>query len=285
MNKNFENMKQDYMSLNASQQFKERIEKEMRKQRVRYITKQVSSIAAVFLIGGIITLQFCPSFVNAVADVPVLGSVVNVLTFGRYEVQDNGAEAKVVTPKIEGLLDKELQDKLNRELQENADAVIAGFEQDLKEIRAEYPNETVHFGVESDYTIRTDNADILALDVYFYQAVGSSSTTHKFYTVDKKTGALLTLKGLFKDGADYSTPISEYIKGEMRRMNKTQDGLFFIDQEAGFENFTKIQPDQNFYINDSGDLVICFDKYEVAAGAQGCPEFEIPQEVVKDILK
>ncbi|MDY3927926.1 MAG: RsiV family protein [Clostridia bacterium] len=46
-----------------------------------------------------------------------------------------------------------------------------------------------------------------------------------------------------------------------------------------------MKEDQNFYINDSGNIVICFDKYEVAAGAQGCPEFEIPKSVVESINK
>ena len=51
------------------------------------------------------------------------------------------------------------------------------------------------------------------------------------------------------------------------------------------DGFDKIAEDQNFYINDDGNIVICFDKYEVAAGAQGSPEFVIPEKVVADILK
>ena len=60
--------------------------------------------------------------------------------------------------------------------------------------------------------------------------------------------------------------------------------MFWVDDDV-FEGFEKIADDQNFYINNEGNIVICFDKYEVAAGAQGSPEFVIPEDVVADILK
>ena len=91
---------------------------------------------------------------------------------------------------------------------------------------------------------------------------------------------------MFKEGADYVTPISDYIKGEMKRLNAEEGGMFWIaGEEEDFDGFDKIAEDQNFYINDDGNIVICFDKYEVAAGAQGSPQFVIPEKVVADILK
>ena len=71
-----------------------------------------------------------------------------------------------------------------------------------------------------------------------------------------------------------------------RKHYKTGQDLFFVDdKEVGDENFDKIDKAQNFYINNKGKLVILFDKYEVAPGAYGCPEFEIPREVIKKILR
>lgn len=68
----------------------------------------------------------------------------------------------------------------------------------------------------------------------------------------------------------------------MARENAENDGLYDLEGDFAFK---QIKPDQNFYINDKGELVICFDKYEVAAGAQGSPEFVIPNDIIKDILK
>ena len=89
---------------------------------------------------------------------------------------------------------------------------------------------------------------------------------------------------MFKDGADYVTPISDYVKGEMERLNKEEDGMFWVG-DTEIEGFEKIADDQKFYINNDGNIVICFQKYEVAAGAQGTPEFVIPNDVIADILK
>lgn len=38
-------------------------------------------------------------------------------------------------------------------------------------------------------------------------------------------------------------------------------------------------------LNASGKLVIVFDEYEVAPGYMGAVSFEIPTEILKDILK
>ena len=51
------------------------------------------------------------------------------------------------------------------------------------------------------------------------------------------------------------------------------------------DNFKKIKKDQGFYINDKGELVICFDKYEVAPGSSGLVEFVIPNNVTKQLMK
>lgn len=41
----------------------------------------------------------------------------------------------------------------------------------------------------------------------------------------------------------------------------------------------------DFYINESGKLVLVFDEYEVAHGYMGVVSFEIPTEVVASIVK
>lgn len=284
--KEFEKAKNEYFAITASEELKRKVEKTMKQNKKKRAWKTAALAAAGVLIVSIGAVNVSPSLAYAVSDVPILGSVVRVVTFDRYEYKDHGYEANIVTPQIEGLLDEDLEDKLNNEFKENAAAVIAAYEADVKELKAEFPDEDVHMSIMSDYTVKTDNDDILALDVYIYTASGSSSTIHHFYNIDKKTGQLLTLPGLFKDDADYVSVISEYITSEMKRLNAEENGMFFIDgEEENFEGFKEIKPDQNFYINDQGNIVICFDKYEVAAGAQGSPEFEIPNDLIADLRK
>ena len=42
------------------------------------------------------------------------------------------------------------------------------------------------------------------------------------------------------------------------------------------EGFTSIADDQRFYINEAGNPVLIFEKYEIAPGYMGQPEFEVP---------
>lgn len=285
--KNIQKWKKEYETLSASDELKERVKTIMRKEnKKRNHWKGFSTIAACAIVVFTVTLHASPSFANTLSDVPVVSSIVKVLTLNKYEVKENGYEAKIVIPKLEGLKDKELEKKINEQLQANANELISDFEEDMAEMKEEFGNKTVHMGLESDYIIKTDTEDYYALDVYIFNVAGSSSTVHTFYNINKKTGEFLTLKGLFQQDADYVAVLSDYIRKEMIRQNQEEEGMFWIDgMDDMVDGFSQIAKDQDFYINSDGNIVISFDKYTVAAGAQGCPEFVIPRDVVKDIVK
>lgn len=280
-----EELKNQYENIKAPEELLLKVNKEINKSKAARGFKTGIGAVAAFVVAVGVVANVSPSFAYAMSDVPVMGSIVKVVTMGKYENVDGGYEIKVSTPQIEGLIDAATQEKLNKEFKDQAQSVIAAFEQNVKELKAEFGEDTVHMGVEYNYEVKTDNKDILAIDTYTYYAAGSSNSVHNYYTIDKHTGEIYTLKGMFKEGADYVTPISEYIKGEMERMNKEEGGMFWVNDDEFVEGFKKIADDQSFYINNDGNIVICFAKYEVAAGAQGVPEFVIPNSVVADILK
>ncbi|MGM9552605.1 MAG: DUF3298 domain-containing protein [Clostridia bacterium] len=252
--------------------------------KISNVGKVLGGTVAVMLVMVTVSANISPSFAYAMNEVPLLGSIVRVVTLNRYENKIGGSEATIVTPQIEGLKDEKLMEEINSELGENAQKLIEEFEKEANALMEEY-GEDVHMGFESDYIVRTDTDDYYAIDIYYFNVVGSSSTTHKFYTVNKKTGEIVTLKGLFKENADYITPISTIVKDEMIRRNNEEEGLFWVEKDEYTDGYQGITEDVKFLINDKGNIVICYDKYEVAAGAQGCPEFEIDKELIKDILK
>ena len=285
MSDKIEKLRKQYENIQASEELIMKAEKEIRKSKSKRGFKAGIGTAAAFIFAVGVAANASPSFAYAMSDVPVMGSIVKVVTLGKYENKDGGYEIKVNTPQIEGLIDEETQEKLNEVFKDQAQSVIAAFEQDVKELKEEFGDETVHMGIEYNYDIKTNTDDILAIDTYTFFASGSSNSVHNYYTINKHTGEISTLEGLFKDGADYVTPISDYIKKEMARRNAEEGGMFWVEDDEYVEGFDKIADDQNFYINSDGNIVICFAKYEVAAGAQGVPEFVIPDEVVADIIK
>ncbi|MDO5115559.1 MAG: RsiV family protein [Synergistaceae bacterium] len=209
---------------------------------------------------------------------------VKVSTFSVYESKFGNYEAKIVTPIFTGLAIDDYQRELNDSLMARGRKTAAQYEAEVGEMMNDKMADGGHLGVTLSYDVRVDNEKLLTVDLYELTIVGSSSTTHTFYNFDKKTGLPVELSSFFNGKADYVKIISDYIRGEMRRLNKKGEGPFWIaPQDSG--GFSSIKPNQNFFVNDKGNIVICFDKYEVAPGAAGSPEFEIPRRAVAPWLK
>ena len=112
-------------------------------------------------------------------------------------------------------------------------------------------------------------------------AEGFEETVHFNYNAE--TGRFTGLRDLFPEGTDYITPISEEIRAQMRsRMEEDPDLEYWLDTapETG-QVFETISPRQDFYIDEDGILVICFDEMEAAPMYMGRLEFRIPEEVTQ----
>ena len=66
--------------------------------------KKTMYSAAAIAASFVLMVNCIPSLAYAASDVPILGDIVRVVTFGRFEVTEENYEAKITTPKIEGLL-------------------------------------------------------------------------------------------------------------------------------------------------------------------------------------
>ncbi|EPZ58644.1 anti-sigma-V factor rsiV [[Clostridium] sordellii ATCC 9714] len=106
------------------------------------------------------------------------------MNFSNYQIKDNGYEASIKVPKIEGLDNKELEYKLNKEFEENGKKLYSQYLEEVKGLKES--NESGHKSAESWYEVKTDNDNILSLVIYEYEAEGSSNTTRRFYNIDKK---------------------------------------------------------------------------------------------------
>ncbi|CEO07080.1 anti-sigma(V) factor RsiV [[Clostridium] sordellii] len=244
-------------------------------------TKWLVTAASICAVVGAININ--PVFADNLEQIPVIGNLVKIVNFSNYQIKDNGYEASIKVPKIEGLDNKELEYKLNKEFEENGKKLYSQYLEEVKGLKES--NESGHKSAESWYEVKTDNDNILSLVIYEYEAEGSSNTTRRFYNIDKKNQTVLTLEGMFKND-DYINVISENIKQQMaEQMKKDKNKIYWLnDKEARNGNFKSIKKDQGFYINKSGELVICFDKYEVGPGAMGLIEFTIPKDIIKPLM-
>ncbi len=94
------------------------------------------------------------------------------------------------------------------------------------------------------------------------------------YNIDLQAGRELTLRDML--GPDYKELANEAVRaGIAAQEAESPDNIYFHGEE-GVEGFTSIADDQRFYINEAGNPVLIFEKYEIAPGYMGQPEFEVP---------
>lgn len=292
-NNNLAKLKNEYMDIQIPDELDFIVKKALKDSGVDISRKkrtglQKSAIVAASLAASLVLLTLgvntSQSFAESLSKVPVVGSIVKLVTFREYKLDNKNYNADIKVPAIEGLENKELESSLNEKyLAENRGL----YEQFMKDISELDKNGEAHMGVSSGYQLITDNDTIFSVQRYVLTTAGSSYTELKYDTIDKKKQVLITLPSLFKDDS-YVDVISDNILDQMRDQMKGDEGkIYWIDEqvEEGLtEAFERIDKDQGFYINPQGKLVISFDKYSVAPGYMGNPEFVIPTDVISKIL-
>lgn len=233
--------------------------------------------AAIF----IASVNMNPALAQKLSTVPILGSIVQVISIQEITIDEDTYNADLKVPNVTGLTNKKLENSLNEKYIAENKALYESFQKEMEALKEVGGG---HLGVVSTYEVVTDTDEILSISRYEANIVGSSSTTMRTDTIDKKNEVLITLPSLFKDDQGYIETISTYIKGEMtKQMAEDEMNMYWIasEEEIGFES---IRPDQTFSITADHKLTISFDKYEVAPGYMGVITFEIPTDVIKDEL-
>ena len=237
----------------------------------------IASIAALVIFTGMVNIN--QSFAMAMSELPVIGAVVKVLSY-RFDVIGNDhVNADIKAPVISGLEDEALENTLNEKYYEESKALYDDFIEEMGEI-IEMGG---HLGVDSGYVVMTDTDKILSIGRYVVNTVGSSSTTFQYDTIDKEEGVLITLPGLFKDDA-YIKRLSDHLIETMKNEMANDDSKIYWVGDDQFSSFESIDANQTFYITEEGKLVLSFDKYEIAPGYMGVITFEIPTEIISDLL-
>ncbi|MEQ3340546.1 DUF3298 and DUF4163 domain-containing protein [Clostridium butyricum] len=275
--KNINDLKKEYMDIKIPENLDDVVKESIKKvDRKSIVNKKIIGSAAVLAI--IFGINISPAFADVVSDIPIVGNIVKLVTVKNYTLKKNNVEADIKVPAIEGLENKQLEENLNEEFIENGKKIY-------EELIEEFPsinNQMKYVG--SDYKIKADNDSFLSIEIIKEEIQASSYTTKKHYTIDKNKQIVLTLPMLF-EGDNYIEEISNDIKAQMiENMKKDSNLIYFLEadeNEEVIDSFDKIKENQDFYINNDGNLVICFDQYEVAPGYMGTLEFIISDKIFK----
>ncbi|MBO0462078.1 MULTISPECIES: RsiV family protein [Enterococcus] len=205
-------------------------------------------------------------------EIPILGELVSIITGKTYSFQEEKSGVTIAIPRIMGK--EEIHDQLNQKyLAEGQQA----YEEGIKELK----KNGQQIDTTGGYHLLVNDERFLVIDRSIEQTIASTQTKNQFDTLDKQNKVVLSLPLLFKSD-DYLSALSKEIEEQMRRrIEKNPESTYFALEDNGSFLLTK---DPNFYINKEHQLVIFFDKYEVAPGAMGTQEFIIDTNKIKPLL-
>lgn len=309
--KQIDSLKSEYENVSMSQEQVEEMRRRMERAKQekaragRSKVKKTAAAAAAAVAVFIALPNLSADIAYAMSNVPILGSLVQVVTFRDYRYEGDRNNADITVPELipgenvavsdteqakEGAAaaaDSEVKENLekstaeiNAEIQAITGELVDEFERNLEE---EWGYQDV---IVSNEVIATTE-QYFTLKLSCYQGAGSGYQWNYFYTIDLKTGERLQLKDLFVDGADYITPISEDIKRQMReQMAADENVAYWVDDiEIQEWAFTAITDETSFYVNEKGNIVISFNEGDVAPMYMGVVEFEIPAEITAEIRR
>lgn len=284
----------------------EKAKKEQEKNNKVIVSRRWMATAAGLALALIILPNTSKTVAYAMSQIPVLGKLVEVVTFRDYQYEDNRNIADVDVPELvmvtqeevdttvikdvagEALIEEESMAQKEGTLKKSMEEINAEIqvitEPFIEEFKANLEREEGYqsLGVKSEVIHTTQ--DYFTLKLICYTAEGSSAEWYYYYTIDLNTGERLELEDIFTEGADYVTPISENIISQMReKMAEDEMNMYWLDDEIEELNFKAIKEDQSFYLDENGNVVISFNEGDVAPMYMGVVEFTIPNEVISDI--
>lgn len=257
------------------------------KRRKKHLGRIAACVAAAAAAIVIALPNLSPSVAYAWEKVPVLRTIVKVVVWRDYQVEEGRYEADISVPQVKVEPQDQADDTVREQLQQSADHINATVEQMTDQIIAEFEEalrsdpdmqgaDSIHVGHE----VVTDTDRYFSLKVWNIEVLGSGYEQDYYYTIDRKTGKEVSLADLFADDG-YIQTISDEIKRQMRQqMDADENKQYWLDDPEMEEwNFDRIAADQSFYITDRGTLVVCFNEGDVAPMYMGCVSFEMPDDI------
>ena len=244
------------------------------RRNMKNMKKWYASVAAVGLI--IVSVNASSTFATSLENIPVIGNIIKIVNFNNYRINKDGMDVSISLPEVSSD-SKDLEYKLNKEFEKEGKEAYKKYEVEVAKLEKE--GKTTHKSADIWSETIAENDKTASIAIYNTEIEASAATNRKIYNINKEDKTVLTLEGMFGNN-DYVDVLSKNILSQMKeRTKKDSNDVYFVD------NTFKIKKDQPFYINDKGELVICFDEYEVAPGSAGLVEFVIPSNIVSKLMK
>ncbi|MDD4402947.1 MAG: DUF3298 domain-containing protein [Desulfitobacteriaceae bacterium] len=243
-------------------------------QRRRCTIKYMATLAAVFSL-VFITLLNTTSVFAAAYEVPILGDICRIFTFNKIDLEDETKIINVKVPNIENTGNTALEHRINMEISKLISEEVEQAEKRAQEYYDAYlltggiPGDYLPLEVVIDYDMKCSDAEIVSFVIYKYETMASYYQENRFYNIDLESGRELTLRDLY--GGNYREIVSALVEEGIAQLSK--ETKFYLFSDVVIEDL--IDTNRHFYISSDKNVVVVFQKYEIAAGAAGQLEFTI----------
>lgn len=187
----------------------------------------------------------------------------------------NSSKESAYVADINKEIDLIVEDFIARAKQDMADYREAFF--DTGGTEEEWADRTMDVNVS--YEVKYQEGAWLSLVLHVDECWVSSYQENYYYNLDLENQRDITLQDIL--GADYINICNAGIISQIEEQVSTDEEKMYFgygpyaDELNEDMKFTTITPETDFYINENGNVVICFEKYEIAPGYMGVCEFEI----------
>lgn len=280
------------------------------------ICKAAAYAAAAAVICFTVALNTSEAFAKGAGSVPFIGGIAKVLTVRSYEAKEDDKNISVQVPAIEVSGTEEMQTEntdageeqtaqqnklqlleaqkftgdINAEIEKIVDDYVADAKQrydDYKEAffatggtQEEWDGRDMDIDV--DYEIKYQQGSVLSFILTTTEAWCAVYGEQYYYNLDLAQSKKLTLQDVLGD--DYVQIANQAIIEQIhQRIAEEKDYVYWgfmedeLDDIDGMEGFQSVDEETLFYMNEKGNPVVCFPKYEISPGFMGVQEFEIVQ--------
>ena len=202
----------------------------------------------------------------------MIGTLARVLTFRNYETEKDGIGIAVEVPTIDmiqtetGIQVDEVNQQIYDLCRQYADEYRKAF-LDTGGTEEEWKAHKIQINV--GYEIKSQTDQYLSFIVRGTENWSTAYSESRYYNIDVNTGKMVSLADFL--GTDYIAAANESIRQQLSQRKEAGE-IFWTEEEGGFSGITE---DAKFYVNETGNPVIVFEKYEIAPGSSGEIEFEI----------
>lgn len=284
MDRKLQEAKNIYKSVHAPENLEPHLQQIIKENKTtrhngRPVVKYALTIAAACLIFSTAALNISPHFADAAAEFPVFGNLAQVLTVREYI--DGDATYLAGTDDGTEITDEELLEKyVNEQINAKTSAIIAEAEANAqKMLNIELNGEKSDYqGImpaifDVTYEIYCQTSDVLSFVINTTHTQASALNRQYFYNVNPISNAEIGLHEILGD--DYISICNTQIKEQIAQREAADVSNVYYHDEQEFQS---ISPNQKFYINDKGNVVISFEKDVIAPKEMGVQTFEIVKD-------